>query len=89
MKLQELIKAIKKAQKDKTVRLITLEDVLIALTLNGGSRWNMITYKKGKMKRKIQILREDQKKFIIWQLNKTLDKQSPETINFLHALICK
>ncbi len=70
-------------------RDITLEDVLIVLTQNGGNRWDMITYKNGKMSGKIQILRDNQEKFIDWQLGKPLHEQSEETIKFLLEILDK
>jgi hypothetical protein len=58
----------------------TLEDVIKAMTLAGGNRWNMVTYKNGLNAGKIAILREDQKRFIYWQLGKPISAQSSETV---------
>ena len=84
MKLQELIKAIKKAQKDETVRLITLEDVLIVL----GEKYAM----SGEgilLERRYGTFAYDCTGMRYWYLKDDLEKQSPETISFLHDLICK
>ena len=68
----------------KNLNNYSLEDVLLTLTLNRGSRFKTIV-----LKDKIQILREDQKHFITWQLNKSFNKQSQKCKDAIKILMLK
>lgn len=72
-------------------RDIRLADVLLALTLDGGSRFNVITYKRGPMAGKANILRENMDRFVVWNLrHDSLEwhrDNQPETVEWLAELL--